>query len=197
MASNSDPSHGSRQLSHTDSLLLNDQGASPPCDAMNNLKRDRFELLSAYLDGEVTAEERRQVQHWLDTDPQAQRLHERLIKLRQGMRALSVPVPERSSEETVEQVFRKLDHSRRRKALVWGGGAIAAAFVGLLANFAPPAPTPVHQFAVKDFDNQALMGSDASVSSDALMIALDQPLIEIPKASISAPSSSASTLHNP
>jgi anti-sigma factor RsiW len=174
-----------------DSLLSNDQGASSPCDAMNNLKRDRFELLSAYLDGEVTAAERRQVEQWLETDPQVQCLHARLLRLREGMRTLSIPVPERSSEETAEQVFRKLDHSRRRTALVWGGGAIAAVFVGLVANFAP-SPIPVHQLAVKDFDNQQLVGSDATVSSDALMIALDQPLIEIPKATVSEPSSAAS-----
>lgn len=197
MAFNSDPYSGSKQLSSMDSLLLNDQGASSPCDAMNNLKRDRFELLSAYLDGEVTAAERRQVEQWLETDPQVQCLHARLLKLRQGMTAFSIPMPARSSEETAEQVFRKLNHSRRRAAIVWGGGAIAAAFVGLVANLAPPIQTPVHQLAVKDFDNQPLVGSDATISSDALMIALDQPLIEIPKASISVPSSSASTLSGP
>uniref|UniRef100_A0ACD5GTL5 Anti-sigma factor family protein n=1 Tax=Desertifilum tharense IPPAS B-1220 TaxID=1781255 RepID=A0ACD5GTL5_9CYAN len=37
--------------------------------ALDMLKRDRFELLSAYLDGEVTASERQQVENWLDTDP--------------------------------------------------------------------------------------------------------------------------------
>ena len=31
-------------------------------------KRGFFELLSAYLDGEVTATERKQVEEWLSTD---------------------------------------------------------------------------------------------------------------------------------
>jgi len=31
---------------------------------MDMLKRDRFELLSAYLDGEVTAAQRQQVEDW-------------------------------------------------------------------------------------------------------------------------------------
>jgi len=35
---------------------------------MDMEKRDCFELLSAYLDGEVTATERRQVEEWLSTD---------------------------------------------------------------------------------------------------------------------------------
>ncbi|HEY9625389.1 MAG TPA: zf-HC2 domain-containing protein [Crinalium sp.] len=175
-----------------DSSLLNDQGASPPCDAMNNLKRDRFELLSAYLDGEVTAAERRQVDHWLKTDPQVQCLYARLLKLRQGMRTLSVPVPERSPDQVADQVFQKIDHNRRRNVLVWGGAAIAAAFVGIVAHLAPPSYAPAHQMAVEPFDSH-----DSAISSDALMIALDQPLVEIPKATISAPLDSPSSLANP
>lgn len=34
-----------------------------------NLHRDRFELLSAYIDHEVTADERRQVEAWINEDP--------------------------------------------------------------------------------------------------------------------------------
>jgi anti-sigma factor RsiW len=52
---------------------------------MDSLQRDRFELLSAFIDGEVTAAERRQVQELLATDADMQRLHSRLMKLRQGM----------------------------------------------------------------------------------------------------------------
>jgi anti-sigma factor RsiW len=40
-------------------------------------KRDRFELLSAYLDGELTATERRQIEDWLKTAPEVQRLYAR------------------------------------------------------------------------------------------------------------------------
>jgi len=39
---------------------------------MDMLKRDRFELLSAYLDGEVTAAQRQQVEDWLGNDPEVQ-----------------------------------------------------------------------------------------------------------------------------
>ncbi|MGB3136401.1 MAG: zf-HC2 domain-containing protein, partial [Nodosilinea sp.] len=38
--------------------------ASGNCD-LDATKRDRFELLSAYLDGEVTPEERQQVLFWI------------------------------------------------------------------------------------------------------------------------------------
>ncbi|MEM9769414.1 MAG: zf-HC2 domain-containing protein, partial [Cyanobacteria bacterium P01_D01_bin.71] len=52
-------------------------------------KRDRFELLSAYLDGEVSPDERRLVATWLDKDPEAQCLYRRLLQLRQGFQGLS------------------------------------------------------------------------------------------------------------
>jgi hypothetical protein len=45
-------------------------------------KRDRFELLSAYLDGEVSPEERRLVTTWLADDPETQCLYQRLLHLR-------------------------------------------------------------------------------------------------------------------
>ena len=38
-------------------------------------QRDRFELLSAYIDGEVTAAERGQIEQWLTTDPEVQCLY--------------------------------------------------------------------------------------------------------------------------
>lgn len=37
---------------------------------MNMYQRDRFELLDAYHDGEVTAAEQRQIEQWLATDPE-------------------------------------------------------------------------------------------------------------------------------
>jgi hypothetical protein len=45
---------------------------------MDMVKRDRFELLSAYLDGEVTATERKQVEEWLANDASVQCLYARL-----------------------------------------------------------------------------------------------------------------------
>ncbi|MFM8202724.1 MAG: anti-sigma factor family protein, partial [Dolichospermum sp.] len=52
---------------------------------MDMQKREYFELLSAYLDGEVTATERRQVEQWLSTDASVKCLYKRLLNLRQGL----------------------------------------------------------------------------------------------------------------
>ena len=51
-------------------------------DVMNMYQRDRFELLSAYIDGEVTAAERGQIEQWLTIDPEVQCLYARVLKLR-------------------------------------------------------------------------------------------------------------------
>ena len=52
---------------------------------------DQFELLSAYLDGEVTATERQRIEQWLATDESGKRLYMRLLKLRHGVRSISIP----------------------------------------------------------------------------------------------------------
>jgi anti-sigma factor RsiW len=58
---------------------------------MDMYKRDRFELLSAYLDVEVTASQRRQIEHWLTTAPEVQCLYTRVLKLCQKWRTMPVP----------------------------------------------------------------------------------------------------------
>lgn len=148
----------------------------PPAVALDSLKRDRFELLSAYLDGEITAVERRQVEDWLEQDPVVQRLYARLLKLRQGMRSLPVPAAEQPVEQTVEQVFSRLDR-RPKRAIAWGGLAFAAMLVAAVFGNIPLSPS-VHQMAYEPESNGA--------GNEALMIALDRPVIEIPKAPISS-----------
>jgi anti-sigma factor RsiW len=133
--------------------------------------RDRFELLSAYLDGEVTAAERRQVQEWLANDPQVQQLYQRLLRVHNALRTIPVPPCEVSVEQTVDQVFAKLDR-RPKRALYWGGAAIAALFVGALASLIPGSNVFSPQFASSDS------------SAEPLMIALDKPLVVIPKAAV-------------
>lgn len=51
----------------------------------------RFELLSAYLDDEVTAAERQRVAQWLMDDADAQKMYQRLLMLRQAIRTTPVP----------------------------------------------------------------------------------------------------------
>lgn len=149
------------------------------CDLTNcsGIQRDRFELLSAYLDGEVTAAERRQIETWLDTDIKTQRLYTRLLMLRQSLQMLPIERSEQSVEQLVSQVTQRIE--RRPRRLVWGGLAIAAVFIGALFG-TMPRETYIPSIA------NSLSPSNA-VPSDGLMIALNRPPIEIPKATISIP----------
>lgn len=152
--------------------------------ALDGEKRDRFELLSAYLDGEVTAGEKRQVEELLATDPAMQHLHARLLKVRHSFRSLPVPPAEQPVEQTVKQVFARIER-RPRRAMAWGGLAVAALFVGAIASIVPRSEfTPSMANIIR---------SEKSVPSDGLMIALDRPVIEIPKATVSTPTQSPAT----
>ncbi|MEH2170734.1 MAG: zf-HC2 domain-containing protein [Nostoc sp.] len=155
---------------------------------MNIVKRDRFELLSAYLDGEVTATERRQVEEWLANDASVQCLYARLLKLRQGLRTLPVPAAQQSPEETVQQVLTRL---RRRSRLNWmvGGAAVAACVIGAVSGLVGGG-SMVPQLAQRPQREPIQTSSASIVPPSPLMVGLNNPVIEIPKAAVASPENS-------
>ena len=151
----------------------------------NGHQHDRFELLSAYLDGEVTAAERRQVEQWLVEDPAVQALHARLLKLRQGFRLLPTPPLSVPVEQTVQQVLAKVDR-RPRLTVIWGGAAaVAALALGALSLGLPRLTPQMAQAPSATTANRATAPSAAD--SDTLLVALDQPVLHIPKAAVAQP----------
>lgn len=146
------------------------QEAEVNSDCCSPIQRDQFELLSAYLDGEVTAAERRQVERWLATDSQAQRLYSRLQSLRQGLQTLPLAQPTQSVDQLVAQVTARVERQPRR--LAWGGLAAAGLLIGVLFNALPP---DTYSPSI------AQRSSSQEVPSDGLMIALNQPPIAIPR----------------
>ncbi|MCL1471696.1 anti-sigma factor family protein [Argonema antarcticum] len=149
--------------------------------AIDTQKRDRFELLSAFLDGEVSAQERRQVEEWLAGDPQVQCLYARLLKLRKGVRTMPVPASAQPVEATVNQVFSHLDRRRQKQMLMWGGTAVAAVFIGAVSGL----------FGGSDpFSPQLAQSPTPAVTSEPLMLALNEAVVEIPKAPIASPQNS-------
>lgn len=155
------------------------QSAKMGSDSNASGQRDRFELLSAYLDGEVTASERRQVEQWLATDSQTQRLYARLLALRQNLQTLPIARSGQSVDQLVDRVTARIERSPRR--LVWGGLAAAALIVGALFN-----ALPNNSYAPSVADS---LSQNEDVPSDGLMIALNRPPIEIPKAAVATPAS--------
>jgi len=143
-----------------------------PMDVTRNFEGDRFELLSAYLDGEVTAAERRQVEQWLEQDPVMQQLHRRLLSLRQNMQSLAtVPAPTCPSEQMARQVMHRLDRRPRHLAAVGGLTTVAAVFLG--AVLLPMLRVPAPQYATAPMPTP--------IPQAGLRIALDSPVIEIPQ----------------
>ncbi len=144
---------------------------------MNSQEKDRFELLSAYFDGEVTAEQRREVQKWLDTDPEIKQLYLRLVRIRSVLNTTPLPAQEISAEEVAQNVWRKIYQRRLRNTLIWSGGAIAALFVGTISGFVPGEFLP--RVGVAN-------SPEPKGNLETLQIAVNEPAIEIPKAPISS-----------
>ncbi|RZM82885.1 anti-sigma factor family protein [Leptolyngbya iicbica] len=157
------------QGTHPQSVICSQQTASGYNRDLDATKRDRFELLSAYLDGEVSPEERRLVVFWLDEDPEAQCLYQRLLQLRRGFQGLGTEHWHTTNPcEAAEQVVSKLNH---RVRATWMAGMTAAAV--LVAGIFSGALNPI--------ERMGLSNVSASKTEDNLEIALDQPPILIPK----------------
>lgn len=164
-----------------------------PPNGPENSQAERFELLSAYLDGEVTATERTQVEAWLATDPAYQLLYRRLLKLQQSVH--EAPCPLSTSAETLaNQVLRKAQN-RPRVLLAWTGvGAVsAAAVVGVLSSLFPGllSPIPLNETAAADLTPTAVntnpndsffrtQNNLALEKTANLMLTLDRPPVVIP-----------------
>lgn len=145
------------------------------------LQRDRFEMLSAYLDGEVSADERRQVEDWLANDPTVQRLHSRLLKLRQAFQAMPVPTSdEQAVQESVNAVLARVER-RPRLSVLWGGVAIAAVAIGAIASTLVSDHSFQPQIANNSGQNSAPPTSVAK--AEPLLVALDKPLVTISETS--------------
>jgi len=150
----------------------------------NLMQRDRFELLSAYLDGEVTAAERKLVEEWLATDLTVQRLHSRLLKLRHGLQSMPIPAASQATEAMVDAVLARVER-KPKLSLVWGGTAIAALFVGaLVSSILPGNQAPAPQIA--ESKQPAVEAPQAAVN-EVLLVALDKPLVDIPKTPVAVP----------
>ncbi|GAX34301.1 anti-sigma factor family protein [Nodularia sp. NIES-3585] len=157
--------------------------------AMDMVKRDRFELLSAYLDGEVTAAESRQVEEWLKNDASVQCLYSRLLNLRRGLRTVPVPTAQQPPELTAEQVLKRVRH-RSRPIWAFGGAVVAACIIGAVSGLLPGGEFNIPQLARQQPVEPRLPGTTPVGSSSPLMVALNNPVIEIPKAAIASPEQS-------
>ncbi|MEP6519429.1 anti-sigma factor family protein [Microcoleus vaginatus] len=151
-----------------DSLAETQANNNYPQGNVTTMMRDRFELLSAYLDGEVTAAERRQVEDWLTNDPTTKRLYSRLLMMQQSFQAMPVPAAEQSAEELATKVLQRVER-KPKQTWILGGGAIAALLIGVVSGVGGGRQLFAPQFA----------RSPLPAESDGLIMALNEPLVEI------------------
>lgn len=140
------------------------------------MKRDRFELISAYLDGEVTPDERQLVLGWLRDDPDVRCLYNRLLTLRQGLRD-DLRVAPCDVDVTLSGVFRSLNQRFQLITMASAGVAV----IGLL-NLLSGGLGSSSFGSSQVFSRWTLMPDNES-----LHIALDQPAFPIPDASAAIP----------
>jgi anti-sigma factor RsiW len=137
----------------------------PCCHDLDATMRDRFELLSAYLDGEVTSEERQQVLCWLQHDENSRCLYNRLLALRQGMRSQDCP-PTSDAEAKVVGGLHNFNH-RLKLATMAGAGVAAIGVIHLLSGVTGAGYTPWRMAMVPQ--------------PEALNVTLDRPAFPIPQ----------------
>lgn len=166
----------------------------PDHSAATAISSERFELLSAYLDGEVSPEQRKQVELWLDHDPVVQHLYTQLLHLRESIKSLPIPEFEASDAEMLaHRVFNRVDRHPRVLALWAGAGAVVAAtcvaaisglvmgnrsFLPQTASHNPPLPQSIA------FSPAPTPAGTLPDQVDSLMIGLEQPVMDIPKATM-------------
>lgn len=142
--------------------------------------QQRFELLSAYLDRELTTETTEEVEQWLIRDQQAQKTYRNLLQLRYHIRRAPVYASQRSSSEALaKKVVSQATHQTLKQGLFWGGGTIAALFITMISGVFSWSDPPLSRLA---------KSSESNVPSDSLMIVIDQPVVEIPIVPVSTSS---------
>lgn len=143
---------------------------------------EKFLLLSAYLDGEVTPSERHQVQEWLDNDPQFKQQYLQQLKLHQGINQTPTPTPSPSSSDLADAVFQEIDQQDQHRRILVGGGILIAALLSVLVPNIWLKPSLSPNLAIQETDPLEIEPTDVipSEDSEGLVIALNQPIIELP-----------------
>ncbi|OIP70718.1 MAG: hypothetical protein AUK48_13420 [Oscillatoriales cyanobacterium CG2_30_44_21] len=145
---------------------------------------ERFELLSAYIDGEVTEQEEQLVEKWLSDDVNLRRLYQQQLKLRQLLIELPVPVAANSSVKTetevmVSRVFAEIDRrSQRRKWKIAGIGLVAATVVGIFGSIFTINSSPQFSPVANN------IRPTAPVAEEPVLIAMEEPLVPLPKSMV-------------
>jgi anti-sigma factor RsiW len=154
---------------------------------------DRFELLSAYVDNELSVGEKQQVEAWLESDPEMKQQYRALSAISRSFQSMPMPTTQtQSSNDMLEAVFAKVDRKPRllkltgMTAIFAGISALGALFVApilspQLAKQNPPQVASQSSPPVKTlFSNKSHKADLKSADTDSLMLVLEAPPVDIP-----------------
>jgi anti-sigma factor RsiW len=138
-----------------------------------DLTIDCFELLSAYIDGELSPSEKHQVQTWLDQDPKIKYRYTQLLILQGQIQHSVAPPSQKSVTEITEGVFHSIERRHRRFQLIWGSSAIAASVLAITSGIIP---------GISPFGGLKMAEVETPTNSSAIMlaVAVNKPAIDIP-----------------
>ena len=146
---------------------------------------EKFELLSAYLDNEVSASERQQVEDLLKNDPAFKLQYQRLQATQRAMDQLPLAEAVLPVNDFADRVFDKIAARRQSKWLKIGGGALAATLVaagagmtGMLQDVFYPAPQMAQQSSPTKNTNTTV---EIIPDPAPLMVALNESIVKIPQ----------------
>ncbi|MBE9239556.1 anti-sigma factor [Synechocystis salina LEGE 00031] len=133
---------------------------------------EKFELLSAYIDGEVSPQERKQVQGWIDSDPEFKQTYLGLIRLQNALPQVPVP-PAIDTDALAQKVFARLEQENRWRG-IWFWGSVTAAAV-VVAAYSSILGKPLDPSLNQANLDPAIVAMD----EDPLMIAIHEPMFEV------------------
>jgi anti-sigma factor RsiW len=142
---------------------------------------ERFDLLSAYIDGEVSETEEQLVETWLSDDPDFRLVYQQQLKLRQLLIDLPAPIPVNSSarvetDRMVNRVMAEIERrSLRRKWKLAGLGVSVAAIVGVFSSMFTFNSSPQFSPVANSVKPAAV------VKEEPILIAMEEPLVPLPK----------------
>lgn len=142
---------------------------------------ERFDLLSAYIDGEVSGAEEQLVETWLSDDPNFRLVYQQQLKLRQLLIELPAPIPVNSStrvetDRVVNRVMAEIERrSQRRKWKLAGLGMSVAAIVGVFGSMFTFNSSPQFSPVANSVKPAAV------VKEEPVLIAMEEPLVPLPK----------------
>ncbi len=123
---------------------------------------DKFELLSSYLDGELTPQEKSQVEEWIAQDRDFAQCYQEQLKLQQMWQ---VPVGNVTSELCFEETWNYIQSRQQQRWLRRGIIALTMAVVSVSSLFVA----------------QRYSWQQAKAKEEPILMALEQPILPMPK----------------